>query len=76
VTRIIYSVVPNHGEWMVELLGDMHFGPYKTPKDAALAAIDAAQAAGNKGAHVRVQGPDNKFRTEWTYGHDPYPPRD
>jgi hypothetical protein len=24
---------------------------------------------------VLVQGQNNQFRTEWTYGHDPYPPR-
>jgi hypothetical protein len=73
MARIVYSVILHHGAWMVKL-GDMHFGPYKTQKAAILAAIDAAQAADSKGAHVRVQGTDNKFRTEWTYGHDPYPP--
>jgi hypothetical protein len=76
VARIVYCVVLHHGEWIVKLLGDMRFGPYKTQKDAILAAIEAAQAAGNEGSHVRVQGPDNEFRTEWAYGHDPYLPRD
>jgi hypothetical protein len=45
-----------------------------------------AEAIAEAKAHVRaypqgtlsqilVQGRDSKFRTEWTYGKDPYPPK-
>ena len=26
-------------------------------------------------SQILVQGQDGKFRTEWTYGQDPYPPK-
>lgn len=26
-------------------------------------------------SQIKVQGRDSKFRTEWTYGIDPFPPR-
>lgn len=26
-------------------------------------------------SQIRVQGMDGRFRTEWTYGVDPFPPR-
>lgn len=40
------------------------------------AAVDA-HSSGQKGfdAQVIVQGRDGQWRTEWTYGNDPYPPR-
>ena len=42
---------------------------------AIRAAVDAAHSAGEKGgaAQVLVQRANTEFRTEWTYGHDPYP---
>ena len=45
-------------------LDGQHYGPYETQK------------SGQRGldAQVVVQGEDNKFRTEWTYGNNPYPP--
>jgi hypothetical protein len=54
-----------------------HYGPYATQQRAIRAAVEAAHKAGGEGHHdaqVLVQGQDSKFRTEWTYGHDPYPP--
>lgn len=60
------------GQWKIKLDGE-HFGPYSTQKAAIRAAVDAAhQARGD--AQVLIQGSDGLFRTEWTYGHDPYPP--
>ena len=70
MSRTVYYVVLHHGIWMVKL-GDIHTGPYKNQKDAILAAIDAAKAAGDQSAYLRVQGPDNKFQTGWTCGRDP-----
>jgi len=34
----------------------------------------ASQPAGAL-SQILVQGQDGKFRTEWTYGKDPFPPR-
>jgi hypothetical protein len=40
------------------------------------AAVSASHTNGNAGhdAQVLIQGANNQFRAEWTYGHDPYPP--
>ncbi|WP_127089457.1 DUF2188 domain-containing protein [Aquabacter cavernae] len=73
--RVHYFVVHQDGAWKVKLDGT-HYGPYDTQKMAIRIAVDAAQQTGNNGrsAQVLVQGMDNQFRTEWTYGNDPYPP--
>lgn len=71
-----YVVVLHQNEWKISHNGK-HYGPYKTQKDAIQIAVDTAKKAGDQGhnAQVLIQGTDNKFRTEWTYGEDPYPPR-
>lgn len=76
MAREQYVVVFHNGEWKVNF-NDKYYGPYATQKLAISAAIGSAHAAGAKGldAQVLVQGSDNRFRTEWTYGHDPYPRR-
>jgi hypothetical protein len=53
-----------------------HYGPYTTQKAAIRAAVDAAHKTGKagQGAQVLVQNEQNRFRAEWTYGNDPYPP--
>jgi len=68
-------VVRHQNEWKISYNGK-HYGPYDTQKQAIRDAVDAAYKAGQKGhdAQVLVQGTDSKFRTEWTYGNDPYPP--
>jgi hypothetical protein len=73
--RTVYCVVFHEGRWKIEVNGN-HHGPYNTQAAAIRVAVDAAQAAGEVGcdAQVLVQGRDNQFRTEWTYGRDPYPP--
>jgi hypothetical protein len=40
------------------------------------AAVEAAHSSGRMGhdAQVLIQRQNNQWRTEWTYGHDPYPP--
>ena len=70
-----YFVVLKDGKWMVSLNGQ-HYGPYATQKLASKSAVDAAHKSGQKGlnAQVLIQGENNQFRTEWTYGEDPYPP--
>ena len=76
MARTQYFVVLHQGQWKIKL-GDDHHGPYGTQAAAIKAAVDAAHKEGNKGrdAQVLVQGKDNQFRAEWTYGHDPYPPK-
>ena len=44
-----------------------------TQRDAVRAAVDAAHEAGQMGLNGQVLLRD-QFRTEWTYGKDPYPP--
>jgi hypothetical protein len=76
MARAQYVVVNKGGQWMIAFNGE-HYGPYSTQRDAIRIAVDVAHESGKNGhdAQVLIQGMDNKFRTEWTYGHDPYPPR-
>jgi hypothetical protein len=72
MSRTQYFVVRHEGQWKISFNGK-HYGPYDTQRAAIRAAVDAAhKAAGD--SQVLVQGQDNKFRTECTYGNDPYPP--
>lgn len=79
MARTQYVVVKHQGEWKISH-GGKHYGPYGTgtQREAIRVAVDTANAEGKKnpdGAQVLIQGEDNKFRTEWTYGKDPYPPK-
>lgn len=75
MARTQYFVVNHEGQWKISLNGK-HHGPYATQRAAFRAAVDAAHETGQKGgdAQVLIQGANNQFRTEWTYGNDPYPP--
>jgi Uncharacterized protein conserved in bacteria (DUF2188) len=74
MARAQYFVVLHEGK--IKHQGK-HYGPYATQRDAIRVAVDTAQKAGTQGHHAQVlaQGQNNQFRTEWTYGNDPYPPR-
>lgn len=76
MARAQYFVVLSQGQWMISL-NQKHYGPYATQGAAIRSAVDAAHTHGQKGqdAQVLIQGQNNQFRTEWTYGHDPYPPK-
>lgn len=76
MARARYFVVLHEGQWKIKF-EDKRYGPYRTQRDAIHAAVDAAHGAGKQGhdAQVLVQGENHQFRTEWTYGHDPFPPR-
>lgn len=76
MARAQYFVVHHQGEWKIKH-NDKHFGPYATQSAAIKDAVDTAHKAGKDGhdAQVLVQRENNQFRTEWTYGHDPYPPK-
>jgi len=72
MARNQYVVVLHQGQWKISHQGK-HHGPYATQRAAIRAAVDAAHKS--KGdSQVLVQGENNQFRTEWTYGNDPYPP--
>jgi hypothetical protein len=77
MSRTQYFVVLHDYQWKIRA-GGKHYGPFGagTQREAIKAAIETAQAEGTKnpdGAQVLVQAQDH-FRTEWTYGIDPYPP--
>lgn len=76
MARIQYVVVHHNGAWKISFNGQ-HHGPYDNQKAAITVAVNAANESGRQGhdAQVLVQGANNQFRTEWTYGHDPYPPK-
>lgn len=78
MARTQYVVGPNgSGAWKISYGGKVA-GPYTTQREAIKAAVDAAHKAGATnpdGAQVMIQGTDGQFRTEWTYGKDPYPPK-
>ncbi len=73
--RQVYYVVLHENEWKISYNGK-HYGPYRTQANAIRQAVDAAHESGKKGypAQVVIQDRNNQFRTEWTYGNDPYPP--
>ncbi len=75
MARAQYFVVLHNDEWKIKHL-DKHYGPYKSQREAIKTAVDRANKSGLAGedAQVLIQGEDHLFRTEWTYGNDPYPP--
>jgi len=74
MARAHYYVVLKGNSWAISHDGKEY--PYSTQRAAMAAAIDTAHKAGREGhdAQVLVQGANGQWRTEWTYGHDPYPP--
>jgi len=75
MARKHYYVSPHGSQWKVSLDGTV-VGYHDTQAQAIRVAVDRAHMDGKSGhdAQVRVQRPNGEFRTEWTYGHDPYPP--
>jgi hypothetical protein len=73
-----YIIVRHEDEWLIKF-GDGEYGPYRSQTEAMRFAIDAAQKLGEQGESTQVcimMGEQGHFRPEWTYGKDPYPPRD
>lgn len=75
MARNSYYVVTQNGEWKISH-NQKHFGPYQSQRAAIRAAVDAAHSSGQQGidSQVLIQGQNNQWRAEWTYGNDPYPP--
>ncbi len=71
-----YIVVQHKDEWLIKF-GDEEYGPYHSRAEAMLFAIDAAQKLGEQGENTQVgsMGEHGRFRPEWSYGKDPYPPQ-
>ena len=71
-----YLVVRQEDIWFIKFDGEK-YGPYKTEREAILFAIDAANKFGEQGEETQVLQVDEngEARLLWTYGHDPYPPR-
>jgi hypothetical protein len=69
MAKDVYCVIPHEQEWEVSY-NQKRF-PYGTLREAIQASVNAAHIAGVSnpdGAEVLVQGDNNQFRTEWTYG--------
>jgi hypothetical protein len=71
-----YFVVRHQGQWSIKHAG-RHSIPYRTQKEAIQGALSRIRRAegGGKNAQILVQDKQHTFRTEWTYGMDPYPPK-
>jgi hypothetical protein len=71
-----YLVERREDAWFIAFSGE-EFGPYKTEREALLFAIDAAYKLGETGEDTQVLLVDESgdARPAWTYGQDPYPPR-
>lgn len=68
-------VSPDGARWKVQWEG----GSVVSQHDTQAASIRAARAtvaslAAGTCSQIMVQGADGRWRTEWTYGQDPYPP--
>jgi hypothetical protein len=74
--RTRYIVVRHKDEWLIKF-GDEEYGPYHSQAEAMLFAIDAAQKLGEQGENTEVgsMGEHGRFRAEWSYGKDRYPPQ-
>lgn len=72
MARAVYYVVLHENQWKIKF-NDTHYGPYSTQKNAIDTAVTTAKKAWESGheSQVLVQGENNQFRTEWTYGNDP-----
>lgn len=64
-----FYVVHQGDAWRIKHANE-YIGPYETQTAAIDKAVHLAKTSGQD-AQVLVQGEDNQFRTEWTYGHDP-----
>jgi hypothetical protein len=75
--RTYWFVVRSGDEWQVKLQDrDSPVSTHGTQAEAIDAAVEAAKDAYSGGtlSGVRVQGEDNAWREERTYGSDPNPP--
>ncbi|MFO1091587.1 MAG: DUF2188 domain-containing protein [Hyphomicrobiales bacterium] len=76
IVYVTHRKLPVGDQWNVMRDGNT-VAHFLTQQDAIRSAVDHAHLKGKAGhdAQVIVQGNDGHIHTEWTYGHDPYPPR-
>jgi hypothetical protein len=76
MARKHYRILSHGLQWRLEYPDgqSVHYG---TQAQAIRRAVDLAHEDGRAGhdAQVIIQGQNGQWRTEWTYGHDPYPPK-
>jgi hypothetical protein len=71
-----YLVVHEADVWMIKFDGE-EYGPYRSEREALLFAVDAAQKLGEQGEDTQVLLMDENGEAQpvWTFGRDPYPPK-
>jgi hypothetical protein len=70
-----YFVLRHAGEWKISL-HYAYYGPYRTRREAINTAINWAHLRGCMGDDTQVViHDDDQFEVCWTYGKDPYPPK-
>jgi hypothetical protein len=71
-----YFVVRQGDVWFIKFDGD-EYGPYNTEREALLFAIDAAHklAEHAEPTQVILMDENGEPQPAWTFGQDPYPPR-
>ncbi len=68
-------VSPDGTQWKVQWEGGNVVSRHNTQAEAIKAARAVVRSlAAGACSQIMVQGTDGKWRTEWTYGQDPYPP--
>jgi hypothetical protein len=74
--RTCYLVVRHQDVWLIKFEGE-EYGPYETEREAKLFAIDAAHKLGEQGevTQVLLMDESGQAKPAWSYGQDPYPPR-
>jgi hypothetical protein len=76
MAKHLYFVVLYRGQWTISFQ-DKRYGPFLGLNDAISSAIDVAHRDGSEGHDARViLQRHGQFQLEWTYGKDPYLPRD
>jgi hypothetical protein len=75
MARDQYFVVLHDDTWKIKH-NDQHSAPYPSQAAAIEDAVERAKQTSDRGglSQVLVQGEDLTFRTELTYGMDPFPP--
>ena len=76
MARIIITVFPKDGFWHIDF-GGRDGGQHDSQDIAKDIAVRTAHnlARDRKDSQVMIKDKQGRFRTEWTYGKDPFPPR-
>lgn len=71
-----YFIEGSEDNWRIRFRNS-DFGPYRTCREAMMFAVDAAHQLGSQGevTEVCIMGDNGRFRSEWAFGRDSYPPR-